>query len=438
MRHARSLLLIAVPLLILAGCGQRAGAAQGTGGAATPTQAPAGGGTKPGTKPGAQTGGQAGAQAGGRRTAVIAVQAVTVASGPLVTDNDTAGTVVPVMQSQVAAQVSGVVAKVLRKPGDSVKEGAIVVQLDDAALRLAVRNAHAGLENARINLATGQQTASGSNPKLADQLRSAQESLSAAQKSYDSQKAQYDLGGISSSALDTARSQLDQAEANVEGAKLALDQNQQAGTQNLAQLSLAVDQASNQLSLAQLSLQNAAVRAPFAGQIAAVNVTPGMYVSLTTPTFLLVSADKQINFTEPPTDAPNFKVGDVVQFTYGGKSHPVKVIQTPSAPINGVVPMVASAPANLPVSYGTVGTITYRLTIGSGPQIPLAALQSRANLNFVFTIADGKAAETPATIIAEAGATAVVSGVQPGVQVIISPPPGLLPGSAVQVVGGGK
>ncbi|MCX7037730.1 MAG: biotin/lipoyl-binding protein, partial [Spirochaetes bacterium] len=152
------LLLIAAPLLILAGCG-----AQGGRGATTPAQAAArgngaqaGAGVRTGVPQGA--GVQGSTQTGGRRFAVIAVQAVPVVSGPLVTDNDTAGTVVPVTQSQVAAQVSGVVAKILKKVGDYVEEGATVVQLDDAALRLAVQNAQAALENAKINLATGQQT----------------------------------------------------------------------------------------------------------------------------------------------------------------------------------------------------------------------------------------------------------------------------------------
>ncbi len=414
MRKRQSfLLLVSVPLLILAGC-----SAQGGKGGAAP----------------AQTGARTSAQGAGRRSAVIAVQAVNVVAGPLVTDNNTAGTVVSVMQSQVAAQVSGVVARVLQKAGDNVREGAVVVQLDAAALRLTVQNAQAALENAKINLATGQQATSGSSQKLADQLQSSKNALDAAQKSYDSVKAQFDLGGVSSSTLDNATSQLYQAKANVESAKLALDQNRQADTQTTAQLKLAVDQAANQLALAELNLQNAAVRAPFAGQIAAVNVSPGMYVSLTTPTFLLVSADTQINFTQPPADAPNFKIGDSVTFTYDGKSYPVRIIQAPSAPINGVVPMVAAVPAQPPVSYGTVGTITYKLSVGAGPQIPLAALQSRADTNFVFTIANGKAVETPVTILAEAGTTAVVRGIEAGMQVIINPPPGLLPGSTVQVV----
>jgi HlyD family secretion protein len=412
-------------LLVLAGCAAKPAdptappAAANGAGAAAATQA----------SPGARNGSN-----GGRRFATIPVQAFTVVVSPLVTDNDTAGTVVPVTQSQVAAQVAGVVSAVVRKAGDWVKQGALIVQLEDSALRLAVKNAESALANAKINLTVGQQTVTESNPGLISQLDSAKTAFAAARKNADSQQKLFDLGGISSSQLDSAKSQLQQAQANVQAAQLALDQNQQSDTQSTAQLQLAVDQASTQLEMAQLSLRNAKITAPFAGQIAAINVTPGSYVSLNTSVLTLVSGEKEINFNQPPADAPNFKVGDEVTFTLDGKSYPVKIIQSPSAPINGVVPMVASLPPSVPAPYGAVGTITYRLTLATGPQIPVAALQTRADTTFVYAIVDGKAVEQPITILAEGGTTAVAKGVDAGMQVILNPPPGLLAGSSVQSV----
>jgi multidrug resistance efflux pump len=409
--------------LVLSGCTARPADPPGSG-AATAQSAPRGAAGQAGP----------GAPGGGRRFATIPVQAVTVQAAPLLSDNDTAGTVVAATQSQVAAQVAGVVSYAARKAGDWVRQGALVVQLDDSAARLAVKNAQAALRSAQINLAMGQQTTTESSPRLSSQLDSSRTALASAQKNYDSQKKLFDLGGISSAQLDTAQSQLQQAQANVQAAQLALDQNKQADTQTTAQLQIAVDQASTQLEIAQLNLRNTTITAPFAGQIAAVNVTPGSYVSLNTSVFTLVSVEKQISFTAPPSDAPNFKLGDTVTFTFGGKSLPVKIVQAPSAPIGGVVPMVAAVPVGAPVSYGAVGTITYRLTLATGPIIPIGALQTRADQNFVFTVVNGKAAEQQVTILAEGGTNAVVKGIAAGTQVIVSPPPGLLAGSSVQVV----
>jgi multidrug resistance efflux pump len=405
---------------------------------AKPADPPSTGATAPAASNGAPGQGAPGAHVGGqgsgRRFATIPVQAVAIHIGPLTARNQTAGSVVPVTQSAVASQVAGVVSRLVHQAGDWVKAGATVVQLDDSQLRLSVQIAQSALQNAKINYTIGSENTSQSNPKLALQVDSAQSALASAQKNYDSQKAIFDIGGISGSQLDTANSLLQQAQANVEAAKTALDQNQKSDTQTLAQLKLAIDQAQNQLQLAQLNLQNAAIKAPFAGQIAAVNVTPGSAVSLNTAVFVLVSQDKEINFTMPPADAPSFKVGDPVTFAIGGKTVTVRIAQAPSAPIGGVVPMVANVPAGAPAPYGAVGTISYKLTLAAGTLVPIAALQTRADQNFVYLVENGKAVEQPVTIVAEAGTTAVLAGVKAGQQVIVSPPPGLLAGSTVQVV----
>ena len=398
-----------VPLLLLAGCG---------GSATTPATAA----------------GQAAKTAGGRTFAALRVQTVTVHVGELSASNDTAGSVMPVTQSSVASQVAGVAQRIARKAGDWVQEGATVVQLEDSLLKLAVQNAQAALENTKINYAIGQDNSSQANPKLSLQVQSAQSALASAQKNYDSQKALNDIGGNSSSQLDNSRSQHEQAQANLEAAKSALDQNQKADTQSIAQLKLAVDQARNQLQIAQLNLQNSVIKAPFAGQIAAVNVNPGTYVGLNTGVFVLVSADRQINFNVPPPDAPNLKVGGIVQFSYLGATYPVRISQEPSAPINGVVPMVAAVPRNISPPYGAVGTVSYTLTVAKGALVPIAALEVNEDQNFLYTVANGKAATQNITILGEAGTTAAVAGIGEGTEVIVNAPPGLLAGTTVQAI----
>jgi HlyD family secretion protein len=374
------------------------------------------------------------APAAGRKFAAIPVQAVTVHVGALTAKNQTAGSVVPVTQSSVASQVSGVVARLRHLAGDWVKEGETIVQLDDSQLKLSLQIAQSGLQNAKINYAIGLDNANQSNPKLALQVQSAQSALASAQKTYDSQKALLDIGGISASQLDTASSNLQQAQANLEAARTALDQNQKSDTQTLAQLKLAIDQAQNQVLMAQLNLQNAAIKAPFAGQVAAVNVNPGMYVGLNTPVFILVSADRQITFNVPPSDAPTLAPGSAVSFTYLGKDYAVQVSQAPSAPIGGVVPIVANVPRSISLPFGTVGTVTYTLSLAKGALVQIASLEVNEDQNYVYVIADGKAATRNVTILGESGTTAAVVGVDEGTQVIVNPPPGLLAGAAVHAV----
>ncbi|MGO9309354.1 MAG: efflux RND transporter periplasmic adaptor subunit, partial [Spirochaetia bacterium] len=301
--------------------------------------------------------------------------------------------------------------------------------------KLAVATAQAALDNAKINYQVGEDNANTDNPKLMLQLQSAQSALDSAQKNYDSQKALFDIGGAPSSAVDTAKSQLQQAQANLQAAQTALEQNKKSDIWTLQQLRLAIDQAQLQLQTAELNLQYASIKAPYAGQIAAVNVNPGMYVSQNTPVFVIVSSQKEINFNVPPADAPNLPVGTAVQFTYLGRPYQVKVSQAPSAPINGVIPMVTDVPRSFSLPYGAVGTVSYSLTVARGAIVPIAALQTNEDQNYVFAIVSGKAAVRNITILGQSETSAVVSGVEDGAQVIMNAPPGLLEGTAVQVTG---
>lgn len=369
-----------------------------------------------------------------RRVSAISVPAVTVQFGALTALHTVAGSVQPLTQSQVAAQVGGVVLKTLRKAGDWVDAGAIVVLLDETQLRFALRNAQAALQNAQIDLAVGQDTSSQANPKLEMQLQSAQSALDSAQKNYDSQNALFTLGGVTASALDSAKSQVQQAQASLEAAKTALDQNQKAESQDIAQLKLSVDQAQTGVDQAQFNLENAAIKAPFAGQIASLSVAPGMYLNPNSAAFLLVSAERQVVFNVSPSDAPNLESGSMIQFTFRGKSFPVRISQAPSAPVNGVVPMVAALPDGVSIAFGSVGTVSFTLTLAQGVLVPVAAIQTNEDQNFLFAVENGKAVMKPITILAETGVGTAVSGIEPGTQAIINPPPGLIEGSAVTAI----
>ena len=384
-----------------------------------------------GSRPG---GAGQGGPGGARGATAIPVMTETVPEGPLTVVSDTAGTVNPVIHSNVASQIAGTVAKINHLAGDWVKAGETVIQLDDSQLRLSAKIASSVLDNAKITLSTAEDTTSQANPMLALQVQSDEAALAAAQKNFDSAKALLAVGGATSSQVDSAQSQLQLAQANLATAKTNLDQNQKADVQTLAQLRIGVDQADNQLKQAELNLQYAQVKAPFAGQISVVNVNPGEYVGVATSTFVLVSANKEVDFNVPPTDAVHLLVGTKLNFNYDGKVFQIQVRQLPAAPVNGMVPMVASVPASFPITYGAVGTVGYSLTLAKGILIPIASLQTTEDRNYVFVIKEGKALMQTITIIAESGITAAVSGLDPGSQVTVSPPPGLLNGSAVQVV----
>jgi len=422
---------LALAFLSLGGCNRQAAGGGSAGGASPGATAPAGG-----QAAGAAAG--AGAGAGQRRQGGVTVQVTEAVEGALAADRKAAAAVSTTTQSQVAALVSGVVRSLVHRPGDWVGEGVVVVQLDEAQLRIALANAQASLESAKINLAAVQDSMVQNNAKLALQVQSAQAACDAAQKYYDAQKALFDLGGISGSALDTANAQLASAKAALETAKIALDQNQRGvattASQNIDVLKVAVTTAQNNLEQAQLNLRNAAIRAPFGGQISAINVAPGMYVGLNTAVFVLVSSERQVSFGISPQDAPALPAGTALRFEYLGSSIPLTVRQAPSAPVNGVVPMVAGGPGLGSLPFGVVGEVAYRVTLARGVIVPMSAISSADNRNVVYLVEDGKVAVRPVEVVAESGAAAAVKGLVRGSLVIVSPPPGLVPGAQVQTM----
>ncbi len=318
-------------------------AAGGAGSAAPGGAFPGGGrGGAGGFSRGGAGGSPGGGFAGGGGTgATVEVQAVTVKSGPLVADRTATGTVAAVMQSNVAAQASGTVKTLLVAAGDEVHAQQPIMQLATDNLELALANAKTSLSNAEINLSTQQTNTEQAVAQLDHQLEAAKSALSAAEANYASAQKVYALGGTSKSSVDSARSQLDQARANVASAENNASQNQRAQTGSLQQLRLAVSQSQNGVKQAEMNLANATIRAPFAGQVAAFNVAPGEYVGPSTAVAMLVSGQRQVQMSVPPSDAAAFTAGTRLSFDTGVAQYPITVTQRPGVPVNQGVAVTA-------------------------------------------------------------------------------------------------
>ncbi len=343
-----------------------------------------------------------GAGASGKATSAksqtIPVQAVEVKAGSLDDSRAAAGSVVPVKQSNVAAQTSGVVVALYHQAGDWVARGEAVVGLNDSQLKLT--------------------------------LRSAQANLRSAQLSVEKAKGQADLANLTvqRDASLIKEKLIPQSKLDADAAVAA------AANQDYLSAQSAVEQASAQVAQAELNLAYTSIRAPFPGQLSALSVAEGEYVSPNTAAFVLVSSERQINFAVPPSDASLLPPGTTVQFNLEGRSYPARVSQAPSSPIGGVVPVVALFGGSVAPPYGTIGTVSYAVTLASGVIVPIGALQTNENQNFVFTVVESKAAARPIKILGETGVAAAVTGIEPGSQVIVYPPPGLLDGSTVRPV----
>lgn len=375
------------------------------------------------------------------KTTALQVKVVAATAGSLNVSRTASGTVKSSRDSNVAAQASGAVGRVLAQVGNRVTAGQAVVVLDDTTLRDAVNSARLQLQNTQINLQQGSRNTGQNSGQLQASVASAQANLSKAQQQQAANRDLYGLGGISRSDLIASQAALAQAQSELAQARNALSQNGQGGTLSLPLLQNQVAQARASLSQAQSNLSRATIRAPFAGVIAALPVGVGEYVQTGSTAFRLVDISAlSVDFGVSPAEAAGLPTGTPLNILYGDQKLTGQVKEGDRvAGTDRLVPIsvrLDGAPGSagrLPVGAAVQVRYTLKLGGGTGLKVPVSAIQQTGGSNVVFVNAGGVARQTAVNIVAESGDIAVVSGLREGDTVISPVPPSLADGAPVTI-----
>lgn len=417
----------------------QAGASQGT--RSQPGQGQAGTGTGAG-QTGAQsgTGGRAGQGAGSRIGGgiVTPVQVAAVQSGTLSAQRRLSGTVAAAQSGTVTARTSGTVTEVLAGVGSALGAGDTALRLSSPDLQSSVQSAQNALDSAQLSLRSqASQTAAG-RASLEQAVTAAQTSLDNAQRSLASLQRLYEVGAVARTEVDAQNVQVQNARSSLVAAQSNLAANARSGTEGQETARLAVQKAQITLNQAQAAAAAARVTVPFAGQVTALNVSAGQYVSAGTEVLTLVSRDQQVRVNVPPTEAASLPVGTALNFVAGQRTYPVKVSQNAGSAGTGSVPVVARFTGESRPAAGTVGTVVYDAKVATGVLVPSTALQADSEQTYLFTVENGRAVQHTVTVLGQAGTQSAVSGVTAGAQVISQPPTGLLDGGAVRTAAAGS
>jgi membrane fusion protein (multidrug efflux system) len=204
-------------------------------------------------------------------------------------------------QVTVSANISGRVLDVPVHDNQKVHKGDVLFRIDDRPFRIAVEEARARVESARLSI----QALKGTYRQRQADEHGAQDELAYAQREYDRQN-RLVKSGIASQA------QVDRALQALNAAQQQLASTRQQGTATRADLDNnpdiepdqhpAVQLALAELSRAELNLSYTTVTAPIDGIVTRVeSLQPGNYITAATPAFALVS-DKDLwveaNFKE--------------------------------------------------------------------------------------------------------------------------------------------
>jgi HlyD family secretion protein len=226
------------------------------------------------------------------------------------------GTVNPVTTVQVGTYVSGPIQAIYVDYNSPVKKGQLVAKIDPAPFAVKVRQAEADVANARA--------------KVQKDLADLELKKLTLQRNQDLRAKNL----ISQNDVDTAKSNYDQAVA-----QLALDR-------------ASVEQTEAALQAARINLSYTDITSPVDGVVVSRNVDVGQTVaaSFQTPTLFLIAQD--LTKMQVDTNVSESDIGDIRQ----GQSATFTVDAYPSKPFRGAVSQVRNAPINVQnvVTYDVV------------------------------------------------------------------------------------
>jgi membrane fusion protein, multidrug efflux system len=308
------------------------------------------------------------------------------------------GTLRPRQQAQVSAEVGGRLIRVLHDDGDRVRAGETLALLDPTDYRLAHDRARAAEQVAEANFAHAQ----AEEERAQNLLRT---------------------GGITDKDRLAAQVSLKVAEAGVA-------------------------QARAEVAIAAAQQGRSAVRAPFAGRVAARMADAGTMIAPGAPVFTVVDDSVfELRAAVPSSSYAAVRVGAPVS---------VSVDSAPGVAVSGRVARVAplvdernrafEVVIQVPGNATLVGGMFARASVGIGRiagavVVPPGAIVrgTTEGTGEVWVVTGSTAAKRAIALGAElADGVHVVSGLAAGERVVVDPPAGLAPGVAIAIQDGGR
>jgi RND family efflux transporter MFP subunit len=327
------------------------------------------------------------------------------------------GTVRARNAATISSKVMGYVREVRVQPGDTVRDGQVLVIIDSRDLESAVLQAQAAEQEARSA------TAEADNGVAA-----AKAQLTLAQVTFKRMDDLFQKKSISNQEFDEAQARLRTAEANYQ---MALSRRTQLDSK-IAQAKQSVESASVMRSYAE-------IKAPFAGVVTDKRAESGQLATPGTP-LLTIEQGGAFRLEAPVEESRlgSVRLGQTVAVTLDASG------QTLTARVQEIVPAVdpvsrafvvkAALPLSSELRSGLFGRL--RLQRGSHQAIvvPAGAVSQRGELQTVFVVENGVARGRMVTTGQQHDGNAeVLSGLRPGERVVYPRPAELTDGARVEV-----
>lgn len=218
----------------------------------------------------------------------------------------------------IAPQLAGYVAEVPVQDFATVRQGDLLLRIDDRIYAQKLEQARAGLAAQRAALANSDQARAAAEARLraaVANVASAEAALRTAEANWGRIEPLRERGVVSQTSTDQSQQALDQARASFTASNAAAEvarQDIQTAIVNRQSLVAAVEGAEASVHLAEIDLGNTRVLAPQDGRLGEVSARLGQYVSAGTQLMALVPDQVWIvaNFKE--TQLAGMRVGQPV------------------------------------------------------------------------------------------------------------------------------
>ncbi|MBV9074644.1 MAG: efflux RND transporter periplasmic adaptor subunit [Acidobacteria bacterium] len=258
---------------------------------------------------------------------VVSVQAAPVKQGSISQVVTADAVLYPINQATIVPKIASPVLKAYVTRGQKVRQGQLLVTLENKDLAAAAEEKQGDLEQSRaaFTIAT-QNTVPEEVQKAQDDARTAKENLDAQQKIYDSRKVLLDQGAIARKDFDSATVALVQAKAQYEQAQKHLAGLQSIGhQQELRSVAGQLKAAEGVSKNADAQLGYSEIRSPIDGVVTDGPWYPGMMPQAGAPLVTVMNLSQMVAKAHiPQNQAALLKKGDEATITVPGADEPIK------------------------------------------------------------------------------------------------------------------
>jgi len=367
--------------------------------------------------------------------AVTAAEAVTLTTAsvdlrPIERHLRVTGSLLADEQAEVSAELAGRVTATPVERGTRVPAGALLVRISasETAAQLQEAEANAGQIEARLGLTAGETFDSRRVPDVMN----AQAALDWAEAEFTRIQSLLDQKVVSKSEWEQRRTQVEAARQQY---KVAV---------NLAEQSYrSLQGARARVVLANKSVADTSVRAPFAGLVAERAVSVGDYVTKGARVATVVSIDPlRVELTVPEQAIAQIKVGQRVRLTvdaYPGEEFEATIrFVSPSVRVDQRALTVEAIAPNKDgrLKPGLfVTAFIQQAAAASALTVPATAVETVSGTSRVYVVKDGKTEERIVTVGQKVDVRVeVTSGVKDGELVVAEPRGRIIDGMAVRVM----